>query len=507
MPTPLEKISRKLSGTPLLAVALCFCFGILLADNCNLQTEVAIIGFLIATAIAFARKEIAPVLIAAMLAGGVAISLRRGVELKSQTPLTMEVKVGRKIKDTPGRAEYHGRIVAYTESGKRHRTATTVRLCPDSSLHIKTSERLLLHQRITPYKGKYMMLNGVSGRIFLRQGDIIERRAEPQSFAQRLNEKASQRIDALGLNTTQEAIIKAISIGQKEHISSPLRESFTRAGGAHLLAVSGLHTGFVFLIFNLLLLPLAALREGQILRSIGVIIAIWIFAAVAAFSPSVVRAALMFSLFQVGLSLSSHHNSQNALCAAALIMLMWDARTIYDAGFLLSTLAVGAITEWGGAIFSAAWFSANPFKDRGLQKRHPILYYIALLGLQATRWCIGTITISLVASLATMPLAAWLFGQTSLWSILTAPLLIPLCGIAVCSTLIWILLPAAPLAPIAEAIICRVADAMYLITQWCSQMGVLSADYRISGYTCIAIYLAFILFTLHLWSRRRPIRG
>ena len=101
------------------------------------------------------------------------------------------------------------------------------------------------------------------------------------------------------------------------------RPAYSRSGLSHLLAVSGLHTGIVFALVNLLLWWLPLLRRGHLLRNLLAAACIWIYVAAAGFPPSAVRTAVMFTMLQSALASASEYNGLNALAAAAFGMLLW----------------------------------------------------------------------------------------------------------------------------------------------------------------------------------------
>ena len=108
-----------------------------------------------------------------------------------------------------------------------------------------------------------------------------------------------------------------MTAGDRRSLSPALRAAYSRSGTSHLLAVSGLHVGIVFLLANLLLWWLPLFRHGHILRNIAVILLIWLYAATTGFPPSVVRAALMFSVLQFALASSSEYVGMNTLAGVA----------------------------------------------------------------------------------------------------------------------------------------------------------------------------------------------
>ena len=89
---------------------------------------------------------------------------------------------------------------------------------------------------------------------------FISRQATRPSWAIHLREKAEQRIEQMGLQPEVESLAKGVTIGAREDITPALRQAYTRSGAAHLLAVSGLHVGFIFFMIIVDKAWLATLR-------------------------------------------------------------------------------------------------------------------------------------------------------------------------------------------------------------------------------------------------------
>ena len=85
------------------------------------------------------------------------------------------------------------------------------------------------------------------------------------------------------------------------------------------------------------------LRHGQVIRAVAVVVPIWIYAAMCGFSPSVVRAAVMFSALQLSVAASSIYLSLNTLAFTAFAMLLYRPDYLFDCSFQLSFIAVFAI--------------------------------------------------------------------------------------------------------------------------------------------------------------------
>jgi competence protein ComEC len=90
----------------------------------------------------------------------------------------------------------------------------------------------------------------------------------------------------------------------------------------HVLAVSGLHTGIVFLIISFLFGFVKRKRYGTFAFVLLVIIMLWGFALITGLSPSVTRSAAMFSFLIIGQNLRRQTNTYNMLAASAFFLLL-----------------------------------------------------------------------------------------------------------------------------------------------------------------------------------------
>lgn len=140
------------------------------------------------------------------------------------------------------------------------------------------------------------------------------------------------------------SIAQALILGDKSLLSGEDRASFSNAGAMHVLAVSGLHVGIVvyLLLFFFELFPRFFTRAQA---SVLALILVWMYAGVTGLSPSVQRAAFMFTLLVLGQVLGRKGDSLNLLFLSAFILLLIDPLLMYDIGFQLSYLAmIGILT-------------------------------------------------------------------------------------------------------------------------------------------------------------------
>lgn len=185
-------------------------------------------------------------------------------------------------------------------------------------------------------------------------------------------------------------------LGDRDLIPRPLLENFRETGLMHLLAISGLHVGLIFLILTIGLSFLPRHWSVSVATAL-----IWVYAFFVGASPSVIRAAIFISLFALAYLSGRKRNDLNTLGAAALVTLTVNPTWLMDTGFQLSYLATFGI-----------------------------LYYmrgIRLSGGWARQWLLSPILVTLSAQVFVAPLLLSRFGTLSLWAfplnILEVPLL------------------------------------------------------------------------------------
>jgi len=137
------------------------------------------------------------------------------------------------------------------------------------------------------------------------------------------------------LNENEASLARALILGDKSLLSLETRETFGNAGAMHVLAISGLHVGIImYLLFFLF-----KRFTKWISRRTAVVVTVlflWVFAGVTGWSPSVVRATLMFSLLLIGQQWGRSGNAMNTLFFSAFLLLLYDPLLIFDIGFQLS---------------------------------------------------------------------------------------------------------------------------------------------------------------------------
>ena len=163
------------------------------------------------------------------------------------------------------------------------------------------------------------------------------------NFMLRLRASIQENMDRHIQTPYSNQIAKALLLGQKKHVEKEVSEAYVTAGTMHVLAVSGLHVGIVYGFFFLFIKPYRLPGHKRILYLSLLIMIIWMYALITGMSPSVMRAATMFTLMGLAQMKSRSPSIYNSLALSALILLVFDPFIIYSVGFQLSYLAVFGI--------------------------------------------------------------------------------------------------------------------------------------------------------------------
>lgn len=206
-----------------------------------------------------------------------------------------------------------------------------------------------------------------------------------------------------GLSQEAFSICTALLVGYDDEISGDVMQSFSHSGTLHILSVSGMHTGILYMVLMLLCRLIDPHNRYPKLRCTGVIAVMLLFAAITGFSPSVLRAALMLVLVLLGKTFRRNGNPYNTLLFSAFLLLLYNPFLLADVGFLLSYLAVGGIM-YLYPLINDRWSPQNRILKFG--------------------WDISLMSVA--ATLFTLPVTLYYFHQFPLWFLFSNLVIIPL---------------------------------------------------------------------------------
>jgi len=208
------------------------------------------------------------------------------------------------------------------------------------------------------------------------------------SFALKLRKQAVGYFNRYILNPDAAAIASTLILGYRADLSTDIIEAYSKTGTMHVLSVSGMHVGLVFLVLNQLLKKLDRGKGFRYLKPTLIILLIWFYALITGFSPSVCRAAMMLSFYVLGKALNRSQNSYNLIAISAFLLLIYNPYFLFDVGFQLSYLAV-----------------------LGLVYFHPKIYHLFHIKSRFIDQIWNYSALSVAAQLATFSLSIYYFHQ------------------------------------------------------------------------------------------------
>ncbi len=228
------------------------------------------------------------------------------------------------------------------------------------------------------------------------------------NYTYSLRQKLLAILDKSGLSGREYGVISALLIGYTDKLDPDLIKDYQGSGAMHILSVSGMHVGVIYLVLNFFLFFFDKFKYGRVPKAVMLILFVWFYAVLTGLSPAVFRAATMFSLIALGNAFKYPPNIFNTLAASAFVLLVYNPFFLFDIGFQLSYLAVIGIVTIYPVIYKS-W--------------HPEYWLVNKL------WSL--IAVSIAAQIVTFPLSLYYFHQFPNYFILTNMAAVPLSALVI----------------------------------------------------------------------------
>ncbi|HEV7349634.1 ComEC/Rec2 family competence protein [Telluribacter sp.] len=252
----------------------------------------------------------------------------------------------------------------------------------------------------------YLRMRGVAWTDFLREGSYqvvgrVQKRWNVQVWSMKLSHWADRTFRSYLPDGDSYGLVKAMLLGRRDDLRANLKDSYTLSGAVHVLSVSGLHVGILFLLISKVFGWLRRLKGGRYLYFILVTLLLAFYALVTGLPPSVLRATLMCVLFVAAATFQRRNEGVNTLAVSAFVLLLFDPYALFAVGFQLSYLAVLGIVLF-----------YRPIRQL-VEVEDPILSWL---------WQITVVSFS--AQLLTVPLTVYYFHQFPVYFWLVNPFVI-----------------------------------------------------------------------------------
>ncbi|MGE3825878.1 MAG: ComEC/Rec2 family competence protein, partial [Bacteroidia bacterium] len=287
-----------------------------------------------------------------------------------------------------------------------------------------------------------------------------------------------------GLEGREFAVGAALILGYTDELDPEIMRAYAGSGALHVLSVSGLHVGIMYVVVAWLLSGLDKFKRGNIIKAILLIVFLAFYAMITGLSPSVLRASVMFGFIVIAKAFNYHTNIYNTLAVSAISLLVYDPYLVMQVGFQLSYLAVIGIVAF-----------------------QPLLIDLWEPKTKLMSWIWEITCVSIAAQIATAPLGFLYFHQFPVYFMISNLVVIPL------STGILYM----GLATLLSAFIPQLCDYFTLILKWMIIVLNKSVEitealpYSILGGIDISVtetwMLYFIVVSFFVFITQRNMRG
>jgi competence protein ComEC len=284
-------------------------------------------------------------------------------------------------------------------------------------LQLAFGDQLIIESYVNPIKHsgnpkafnykKYLAFRDIHYQTYIQSGqfEILNQNQGPvlYQFSNKIRNNLLNIYKRNHITGDEFAVLSALTLGYKKELSADMRESFSSSGAMHILAVSGLHVGIIYIILARILFFLQRNKYGRIIQSLLIILALFFYAFLTGLSSSVLRATIMFSIVALGKAFIRQSNIYNTIFLSAFIMLLANPYSIADVGFQLSYMAV----------FSIIFF-------------YPKIYALLEVKYSFVDKIWQLISVGIAAQIGTFPLTLFYFNQFPVYFILANIFIIPI---------------------------------------------------------------------------------
>lgn len=306
---------------------------------------------------------------------------------------------------------------------------------------------------------------------------IIKRNDKPSVWVEvkRFQEKLVSKLKEELSSDQAYQIIAALTLGYRDELTRETQSYFISTGAMHVLSVSGLHVGMIFLFLNGLLSFLKRSNTGSILYFSVMIVCLWGYALLTGFSPPVQRAVIMFSFILIGNSLNRPASVYNSIAASAFFLLFFDPDLFFDVGFQLSYVAVISIVFF------------YPRLTEILKTENRLLKYTWQL-------C----CISIAAQIGAFPLSVYYFNQFPVYFWLSNFVVVPAGYLILALTGAFFMLSHfGKVTSLIAEILCSVADSTLFLLKKIGELPFAVIDglsVSLVQFSCLFLMLGFVMF-------------
>ncbi|MFM6925981.1 MAG: ComEC/Rec2 family competence protein [Ferruginibacter sp.] len=286
---------------------------------------------------------------------------------------------------------------------------------------LKYGDRIIIHKALQRIKNsgnpgafnyqRYAAFQGIFHNVFLKDKDwVLLKGGSKNRFKQFIFSARVYILDVLqqSMDSTkdEQGIAEALLIGYTNDLDKDLVQAYSNTGVVHIIAISGMHLALIYLMLVWIFAKIPVINKSKWLQLFLILACLWLFSILTGASPSVLRAAVMFSFIAVGKSFFKETSIYNSLAASAFVLLCYNPYFLWAVGFQLSYLAVLSIV-----IFQKPIYNCIYLKNKWLDKAWQLM------------------AVSVAAQLLTFPVCIYYFHQFPNLFLVSNMIAVPLSGL------------------------------------------------------------------------------
>ena len=474
-----------LEDAPLVKIALCLMAGIIMGDCWALPVPMLpiLVGMVVVTMLLWKYEYLQSVAIAGCFAVlGALLVQWKNASMQTEWPKGEVCYEAVVMSEPVMKSKTVAVDIMLTGSGHKLKCYLYQ---DERSMNVRIGDGLKIQSRIKPNQEwhigsfdyrRYLEVHGFTGTTFVsswkwKKAQIsltgLSRLERTKLYFLQLRSRLLQRFSEQGFDEDQYAVVAAMALGDKSALTKELKDVYAVTGASHVLALSGLHLGMIYALLSLLVVG----RRWRTISQILVIIGIWTYVFLVGMSVSVVRAAVMLSIYAL---LSIGHRdrmSLNTLAFTVLLLLIVNPFSLFDVGFQMSFIAVASI------------MLLVPLSEKLLSQEF-------LMDHRLVKWLWGLVTVSCAAQIGVAPLTAYYFGRFSSFFLLTNFIVIP------AVTLILYMVPMVLIVPSLAYLLIYIVSGLNAVLGFISKLPGASIELHPTLLQTVMVYV--ILVALYL---------
>ncbi|MDO8525350.1 MAG: DNA internalization-related competence protein ComEC/Rec2 [Candidatus Omnitrophota bacterium] len=261
---------------------------------------------------------------------------------------------------------------------------------------------------------EYLKLKNIYCCLRVGKGGVMQvfnrdSAASIKSAAYKIRRKMLALIDEY-LQAPYGGFLKAILIGDRTELKDRVQDDFIKTGTVHVIAVSGLQVALIAAVFLAIFRIFGVPKKANLAITTVLLI---LYAIIAGANPPIIRSVIMFAVCGLGYMIGRDTDALNSLSIAALAILIWNPKTLYDPSFQLSFASIAGtllFTQKLNAVFPGVIFKKNSWPGWA----------------KAYRYVTTGVSVSVAAWLGSFPIVASYFNIFSPVSVAANLIVIPI---------------------------------------------------------------------------------